>query len=179
MKATMFAVTSLLILASCKSTTGELKGTTFSSGQPVPGVRVNLIAQDKKMYTTITSADGSYRFASLPLGKYLFVTQYNEKPVTADVQLNELIKYNNQIKEFLGQTVSDDQVKQLKQESDRSIGLEAMRYYQEMQKSSNGMIASFAKSTGMEWDPIPEHTNKMIKVDTVELKGNLEKDIKL
>lgn len=179
MKATMFAIASVMLLASCKPTTGKLNGTTFSSGMPVSSVKINLIAQDKKMYSTVSTPDGSYQFAGLPLGKYLFVVQYNEKLVSADEQLDELMKHNNEIKEFLGQTVSDDQVKLMKQESDRSIGLDAVRYAQEMQKSSNGMIASFAKSTGMEWDTTPEHRNKMIKIDTVEIKGEEKKDIKL
>src|SRR3954469_18103598 len=101
MKVIMFAISSLLILGSCQPTKGKLKGTAFSSNQPVSGVRINLIALDKKMYTTVSSTDGSYQFASLPLGKYLFVAQYNDKPVSADAQLDELMKHNNEIKEFL------------------------------------------------------------------------------
>lgn len=179
MKATMLAIASLCLLASCHPTSGTLKGIAYSSGQPVPGVKINLIAKDQKLFTTVSGQDGSYQIKDLPLGKYLYVAQYGDKPVSADQQLNVLVKHNNEIKQYLGQDISDDQIRQLKLESERSIGLDAMRYYQQMQQSSNEMISSFAKKTGVEWDKTPEHMNKMISVDEVEIKGDQQKDLKL
>ena len=70
---------------------GTLRGTitdTTEAQNPIEGVTVEIIAQDGKEWTATTDANGEYKRANLPVGRYiisLYKRGYNEqiaKPVT-------------------------------------------------------------------------------------------------
>ena len=70
---------------------GTLRGTitdTTQAQNPIEGVTVKIIAQSGKEYTATTDANGEYKRANLPIGRYiisLYKRGYNEriaKPVT-------------------------------------------------------------------------------------------------
>ncbi len=97
-----------------EANSGTLRGTitdTTQAQNPIEGVTVKIIAQDGKEWTATTDANGEYKRANLPVGRYiisLYKRGYNEqiaKPVTivddgAHIIHLKMLKKDNTEKRF-------------------------------------------------------------------------------
>lgn len=64
-------------------TTATLHGTVTRGGQPVPGARITLVADDGSERDVTAGPDGAYRFTQVPPGHYEVVA-YAESGITCD-----------------------------------------------------------------------------------------------